>query len=112
MVETNPSLPRGWQIRPTAAIDGRYRVVAGQGLQIVTRPKLYSEFTVRDGGLPESPAEAAPSTKEHPMAKGMNKSNREVRKPKADKTKAPAAQSSPFAARPGSSSGAKGGKKK
>jgi hypothetical protein len=48
------------------------------------------------------------------MAKGFNKSNREVRKPKADKTKAPAAQSSPFAARPGTVGIGKaaGGKKK
>ena len=42
------------------------------------------------------------------MAKGQQKSNREVKKPKSTVTKAPAAQSSPFAG--GSKS--TGGKKK
>ncbi|MEQ1649987.1 MAG: hypothetical protein ABL898_15515 [Hyphomicrobiaceae bacterium] len=32
------------------------------------------------------------------MAKGQQKSNREVRKPKAEKAKPPASQTSPFAA--------------
>lgn len=35
------------------------------------------------------------------MAKGMQKGNREVRKPKSPKAKPPAAQASPFAVRAG-----------
>jgi hypothetical protein len=37
------------------------------------------------------------------MAKGFQKGNREVRKPKSVKTKPPAAQTSPFAVRAGMS---------
>jgi hypothetical protein len=47
------------------------------------------------------------------MAKGQSKGNREVRKPKADKAKAPVVQNLPFAARAGLSAAPKtGGKKK
>lgn len=47
------------------------------------------------------------------MAKTQNKPNREIRKPKADKTKAPPAQSSPFGMRSALAPGDKGrGKKK
>lgn len=47
------------------------------------------------------------------MAKSQNKGNREIRKPKADKSKAPAAQSAPFAMRAGLTPAPKaGGKKK
>lgn len=47
------------------------------------------------------------------MAKGQQKGNREVRKPKSTKVKAPSSQESPFAVRSGMASAAKtGGKKK
>jgi hypothetical protein len=46
------------------------------------------------------------------MAKGQQKSNREVRKPKAEKTKPPADQTSPFAAGRNTSKPASGGGKK
>jgi hypothetical protein len=46
------------------------------------------------------------------MAKGNQKGNREVRKPKQEKQKPPAAQASPFAVRAGMSSAPKSGGKK
>ena len=46
------------------------------------------------------------------MAKGNQKGNREVRKPKAEKQKPPASQASPFAVRAGMSPPAKTGGKK
>lgn len=46
------------------------------------------------------------------MAKGQQKGNREVRKPKAEKQKPPASQASPFAVRAGMSPAPKPGGKK
>jgi hypothetical protein len=46
------------------------------------------------------------------MAKGNQKGNREVRKPKAEKQKPPASQASPFGVRAGISPAAKTGGKK
>ncbi len=46
------------------------------------------------------------------MAKGNQKGNREVRKPKAEKPKPATTQASPFAARAGLSPAPKGGAKK
>ncbi len=47
------------------------------------------------------------------MAKSQDKGNREIRKPKKEKSKPPASQASPFAARGGATSAPKpGGKKK
>lgn len=50
-------------------------------------------------GKPPDPAgivQPGATAKENPMAKGQQKSNREVRKPKTKSTKPPAAQASPF----------------
>lgn len=47
------------------------------------------------------------------MAKPQNKGNREMRKPKMEKSRPPSTQSSPFAARAGAAAAPKaGGKKK
>ena len=45
------------------------------------------------------------------MAKGKNKGNREIRKPKSEKIKAPSSQTAPFAARAGLSAPKFGAKK-